>query len=244
MRRHLPLRPRGGRRSRRCSPASWRRYDLMNRLMTGGSTGAGAASPRPRPSCARATACLDVCCGTGDLAFTAARRCPACAVTGLDFTEAMLDARAREGRGAATPRPSRACDFVCGDALRLPFRRRRLRRRHRGLRRAQRAGRAARVRGDGRVTAPGGRVVCLELTQTPARHGTALSRPLVRARRAAAWPPGRRRRAAYSYLPASVAAFPRAERAGRHHGRRRPGAGALPALRLRRRGPARREAPS
>jgi demethylmenaquinone methyltransferase/2-methoxy-6-polyprenyl-1,4-benzoquinol methylase len=57
---------------------------------------------------------LDLCCGTGDLAF-AARACGAARVVGVDFAEAMLRVAA-ERRGA-----DGSVDFLQGDALQLPF---------------------------------------------------------------------------------------------------------------------------
>eukprot|EP00887_Chlorella_sp_A99_P000067 scaffold16.g67.t1 len=67
-------------------------------------------------------AALDVCCGSGDLALLLAEAVgPAGAVTGLDFSAAMLeDARRRAGAGGggAGRAPLR---WVQGDALRLPF---------------------------------------------------------------------------------------------------------------------------
>ena len=61
---------------------------------------------------------LDLCCGTGDIAFALARQ--GVAVTGLDFSEPMLSvARGRQKkRGAALPGP---VEFLQGDAMRLPF---------------------------------------------------------------------------------------------------------------------------
>jgi demethylmenaquinone methyltransferase/2-methoxy-6-polyprenyl-1,4-benzoquinol methylase len=53
---------------------------------------------------------LDACCGTGDLALAAAAE--GASVTGLDFSERMLE-RAR--------RKSGEIEWVRGDALRLPF---------------------------------------------------------------------------------------------------------------------------
>jgi demethylmenaquinone methyltransferase / 2-methoxy-6-polyprenyl-1,4-benzoquinol methylase len=84
-------------------------YDAMNRLMTAGLdrrwrriTVEHVVRPGDRV--------LDACCGTGDLALAAARR--GGAVTGLDFSERMLErARAKD--------PS--VEWVRGDVLALPF---------------------------------------------------------------------------------------------------------------------------
>ncbi len=55
---------------------------------------------------------LDVCCGTGDIAFGLERA--GAKVTGLDFSEAMLEvARSRN--------PASRIEWLQGDALRLPF---------------------------------------------------------------------------------------------------------------------------
>lgn len=62
---------------------------------------------------------LDVCCGTGDIAF--ALRGAGAEVTGLDFSPAMLAVavrRAEDAPGRAVGPPIR---FMAGDALRLPF---------------------------------------------------------------------------------------------------------------------------
>lgn len=58
---------------------------------------------------------LDVCCGTGDIALAMAAARPDVAVTGLDFSPAMLEVAARKGR---------VCSNVAwrqGDAMDLPF---------------------------------------------------------------------------------------------------------------------------
>lgn len=58
---------------------------------------------------------LDLCCGTGDLAFLAGAA-GASRVVGLDFTLPMLDVARARGR-RARPAPG----FAQGDAMRLPF---------------------------------------------------------------------------------------------------------------------------
>ena len=94
------------------------KYDLVNDVMSAGlhrkwkrDTIRLALAGRTGP-----LRVLDLCCGTGDLAFLAANRAAGARVAGVDFTLPMLEvARKRrlggEGRAA----------FAQGDALRLPF---------------------------------------------------------------------------------------------------------------------------
>ena len=84
-------------------------YDPMNRILTAGLDG------RWRRRTAEAVVgagdrVLDACCGTGDLALADERA--GGAVTGLDFSEPMLE-RARK--------KSDSVEWVQGDALALPF---------------------------------------------------------------------------------------------------------------------------
>ena len=84
-------------------------YDPMNRILTAGLDGRW----RRRTAEAvvrRGDRVLDACCGTGDLALAGERA--GGAVTGLDFSEPMLE-RAR--------RKSASIEWVHGDALALPF---------------------------------------------------------------------------------------------------------------------------
>lgn len=88
------------------------RYELVNTVFSGGRD---AAWRRKAVSLAQVTAaddCLDVACGTGDLARAFASADPR-SVCGLDFAHEML-ARAL-GRG------DRRIDWCEGDALALPF---------------------------------------------------------------------------------------------------------------------------
>jgi demethylmenaquinone methyltransferase/2-methoxy-6-polyprenyl-1,4-benzoquinol methylase len=85
-------------------------YDLMNRVMTAGLdrrwrriTVRQVVLPGDRV--------LDACCGTGDLALEARRR-GAGEVTGLDFSEGMLERARRKDPGV---------EWVRGDLLSLPF---------------------------------------------------------------------------------------------------------------------------
>jgi demethylmenaquinone methyltransferase/2-methoxy-6-polyprenyl-1,4-benzoquinol methylase len=93
------------------------RYDLVNDLQSFGlhrhwkRKVIKLAGPYPG---ARA---LDICCGTGDLAFGLAAR--GAQVVGLDFSEPMLRvAERRRSRLETSPTPGNAC-FVLGDAQRL-----------------------------------------------------------------------------------------------------------------------------
>jgi demethylmenaquinone methyltransferase/2-methoxy-6-polyprenyl-1,4-benzoquinol methylase len=136
-------------------------YDLVNSLMTAGLhhrwRELGVLLARVGPG----ASALDVCCGTGDFAFALRRAAgPSGRVVGLDFSEEMLSiAREKAGRNQLW------VDFVHGDLLALPFadggfdactvgf----------GIRNVPDMGRAfAEMR---RVCRPGGRVVCLEITQ-------------------------------------------------------------------------------
>ena len=67
-------------------------YDVMNSAMTAGMHHRWRARAADRAELAPGDAALDVCCGTGDLAFELARRVgPDGRVVGSDFSERMLD---------------------------------------------------------------------------------------------------------------------------------------------------------
>lgn len=187
------------------------RYDLMNRLMTAGLDGRWRRMAAAQAALVAGDEALDACCGTGDLAFSLSDTCPGCAVTALDFTPGMLDrarekAEVRAGRGLPVPR-----EFVRGDLLALPFADERFA--------AVTVGWGVRNVPDvpgafaemTRVTRPGGRVVCLESTvppEGPGRrfHAVWMARVVPLLGRVVTGDAS-----AYAYLPASVAAFPRAD---------------------------------
>ena len=181
------------------------RYDLMNRLMSGGLDRRWRRLAAAAADVSLGSRALDVCTGTGDLAFELARRVGASgAVIGVDFSEQMLE-RARD-KGAARGSP---VDFQQADALELPFPddafdaatvafgARNLADLDRGL--AEMA----------RVVRPGGTVVVLDIT-TPRRlralHGLWFDRLVPRVGALVG-----RDGAAYGYLPASAKRFPQPE---------------------------------
>ena len=102
------------------------RYDLINDLQSFGLHRYWKAQMVMRAAIQPGESALDLCCGTGDVAFALWRA--GAWVTGLDFTEAMLAQAARRKEsllGESMPAEARerlqACQFLCGDALRIPF---------------------------------------------------------------------------------------------------------------------------
>jgi demethylmenaquinone methyltransferase/2-methoxy-6-polyprenyl-1,4-benzoquinol methylase len=102
-----------------------RRYDLLNDLQ---SFGLHRSWKKRVVRLARPQAglrALDICCGTGDLAFESARQ--GLHVTGLDFTKEMLtvaaarQAKAKIAESAVGSTKSQTCCFVRADAQQLPF---------------------------------------------------------------------------------------------------------------------------
>jgi demethylmenaquinone methyltransferase/2-methoxy-6-polyprenyl-1,4-benzoquinol methylase len=102
------------------------RYDLLNHLLSLQLDRLWRArtARRLQPILDRPDALvLDLCCGTGDLAFALARAGKA-RILGADFAHPML-VRAREKSAALAPPPNQSAvppmGFFEADALRLPF---------------------------------------------------------------------------------------------------------------------------
>lgn len=94
------------------------RYDLLNTLMSGGMHHRWRALATRIAARGQEGIGLDVATGTGDLAFSLARRPGIRQVTALDFSEGML----RIGRAKGLKkRTGSKVDFVWGDAMDLPF---------------------------------------------------------------------------------------------------------------------------
>jgi len=189
------------------------RYDLMNRLMTGGRDVAWRRIAMREALRGRNLAevrILDVATGTGDLAL-ALRSAGAADVVGLDFSAPMLVEAIRKEAVAAGDRP---ITWVEGDAMSLPF--------------ADESFDAVTVTfglrnmpsypaalGEMlRVLRPAGRLVCLETTplQAPVLRAVfdwyfARVVPIVGGMLSGDAD-------AYRYLPASAAAFPDADALG------------------------------
>jgi demethylmenaquinone methyltransferase/2-methoxy-6-polyprenyl-1,4-benzoquinol methylase len=182
-------------------------YDRLNDLMTAGLhhrwRDLAVLVARVGPG----SSALDVCCGTGDLSFALRRAVgPQGRVVGVDLSEEMLDvARDKCGRNQLY------VEFARADVLALPFPD------------GAAAGFDACTAGFGirnvadivgafremrRVCRPGGRVVCLEITQPTIPvfkqfYALWFGRAVPVLGRLAA-----RDATAYAYLPASVLRFP------------------------------------
>lgn len=90
------------------------RYDLLNRIISGGRDQSWRRKTVKMTSLQGGESVLDVCCGTGDLAmmFASARPAPA-QVVASDFTPEMLMIANQKAEGAIP--------LAAADALRLPF---------------------------------------------------------------------------------------------------------------------------
>jgi demethylmenaquinone methyltransferase/2-methoxy-6-polyprenyl-1,4-benzoquinol methylase len=179
-------------------------YDLMNTAMTAGMHHRWRERAADLAELEPGDRAVDVCCGTGDLAFEVARRVgPAGSVVGCDFSEPMLELARRkaEERGAGQVR------FEWADATELPYPDRTFD--------AATVGFGARNLADLergvdqllRVLKPGGRLVILEITQ-PRRPPLSTFYSLWFDRIVPLLGGIAGDRAAYTYLPESVRRFP------------------------------------
>ncbi|MEK7817447.1 MAG: bifunctional demethylmenaquinone methyltransferase/2-methoxy-6-polyprenyl-1,4-benzoquinol methylase UbiE, partial [Actinomycetota bacterium] len=183
-----------------------RRYDLMNTIMTAGRhhrwrrLAVEAAGARLQGTA------LDVCCGTGDLAFSLYDAVgPMGSVTAIDFSRRMLSVGRQKAREKGLP-----INFKWGDATSLDF--------EDDSFDAATVGFGVRNIADidavfsemTRVVRPGGRVVCLEITRPAGQpfklfYGVWFDRVVSVLGRMVAG-----QGSAYSYLPESVKHFPEA----------------------------------
>jgi demethylmenaquinone methyltransferase/2-methoxy-6-polyprenyl-1,4-benzoquinol methylase len=190
------------------------RYDLMNRLMTGGRDAYWrrlAVREALRDRNRADVRVLDVATGTGDLAL-ALRDAGAGDVVGLDFSASMLDEAIRKEAATAG---ERRITWVEGDAMSLPFPDRSFDAVTVAFGLRNMPSYPAALREMSRVLRPGGTIACLETTSL---HAPALRRmfdwyfarvvPIVGGLLSGDAD-------AYRYLPASAAAFPDADALGR-----------------------------
>ena len=184
------------------------RYDLLNHLLSANvdklwwrRSARSFAPILSRPG----VQVLDLCCGTGDMAFALYREGPRARITGADFSHAML----KLALGKSPARTGGAVNWVEADALRLPFADqsfdlvtsafgfRNLANYDRGLGEIWRVLRPGGVCGILEFGEPGGmlgRIYGFYFNRVLPRIGALVSGV----------------KAAYSYLPASVARFPQA----------------------------------
>lgn len=182
-------------------------YDRMNRVMTAGLDQRWRERAADRARLEPGQRALDLCCGTGDLAFALAERVGSEGeVIGADFSRPMLDLAGEKAvdRGDAQTRFEWAdaldlpYDDSSFDALTIGFGARNLADLDRGLSEMY------------RVLNDGGRLAILEITQ-PRRQplagffGLWFDRAVPRIGRLAG------DSSAYTYLPESVRSFPDAE---------------------------------
>ncbi len=177
------------------------RYDALNRLMSLGMDGRWRrlAAGTTRPHGARA---LDIGTGTGDLAMEL-RRQGAARVIGADFSPEMLAAASRKGIGSDA-----RLSWILADALRLPFPDGSFDCVTNAFVLRNLADLRAGLTEMARVLRPGGRLVCLDMTQPPrgpfgALYRLYFNRLVPRLAGAISGDPP-----AYRYLPSSLEGFP------------------------------------
>lgn len=181
------------------------RYDLTNRVLTGG------LDERWRRRAIRLLAAphggrvLDCCCGTGDLALGLLRSDPTLDVTGVDFCAPMLqraERRAQHVRGKAT--------FLEGDVMAMPFEDNAFDGATMGFSLRNVVDVDATLREILRVLRPGARFVSLDVTKAPNRTYKRLFDLYFY--RVVPWLGGilGGSRAAYAYLPNSLTHHPNA----------------------------------
>jgi demethylmenaquinone methyltransferase / 2-methoxy-6-polyprenyl-1,4-benzoquinol methylase len=179
------------------------RYDLLNSVMTAGLHHAWRVRAADRAEVGPGDSVLDVCCGTGDLAFELAQRVsPQGHVVGCDFSEPMLDL-ARE-KAADRGAPVR---FEWADALQLPYDAARFDAVTVGFGVRNFADRDRGLGEMVRVLKPGGRLVILEFTE-PSRPPFSTFYSLWFDRIVPALGRLTPNPEAYSYLSESVHSFP------------------------------------
>lgn len=191
------------------------RYDLLNRLMTGGRDAAWRkltvreAAGNLNPATASV---LDIATGTGDLALEL-ERAGFASVVGLDFSAPMLqeaERKALQQSGAAS-----LVSWVQGDAMALPFAADSFDAVTVGFGLRNMPDYLAALREVVRVLKPGGTFVCLETSPLPSPLLRIVFESSMRAGLPILGGLLSGDREAYAYLPQSSAVFPDAAALGR-----------------------------
>jgi demethylmenaquinone methyltransferase / 2-methoxy-6-polyprenyl-1,4-benzoquinol methylase len=187
------------------------RYDLLNRVVSGGRDQAWRRRTVRMTGLQGGESVLDVCCGTGDLAlmYAAAEPSPA-EVLGADFTPEMLTIAADKAARAGAPIP-----FCAADALKLPFPDARFDVVSVGYGVRNFQDLDAGLRELARVLKPGGKLAVLELTPARGPFGKLANFYINRVVPRVGNLLNGSRSKAYSYLADSVAVFPSAEELAR-----------------------------
>jgi demethylmenaquinone methyltransferase/2-methoxy-6-polyprenyl-1,4-benzoquinol methylase len=136
------------------------RYDVMNRLMTGGRDIAWRREVVRLAGLSPDARLLDVATGTGDILIEALKQQPGVLAIGSDFTfEMMVTGKAKDG--------AQAIRWNTADALHLPFPDNAFDAVTSGFGVRNFIDREQAFREQRRVLKPGGRVICLEISKPP-----------------------------------------------------------------------------
>lgn len=179
-------------------------YDLMNSIMTGGLHHRWRRLAVEAACVGWGDRALDVCCGTGDLAFALYDQIgPGGIVNGIDFSRRMLEVARKKAASCG-----KQVKFEWGDATEINH--------EDGRFDAVTVGFGVRNISDlesvfaemTRVTRPGGRVVCLEITRPLTQPFKGFYSLWFDRLVPALGQVVSRHESAYTYLPASVRRFP------------------------------------
>jgi demethylmenaquinone methyltransferase / 2-methoxy-6-polyprenyl-1,4-benzoquinol methylase len=96
-----------------------RRYDLLNDLQSFGLHRLWKRRVVELAALKPGDRALDLCCGTGDIAFALAQR--GAEMTGLDFSEKMLEVAKSRSRKSEVRSQKENPQFIQGDAQQIPF---------------------------------------------------------------------------------------------------------------------------
>tara|TARA_B100000945_G_C20396069_1_gene604874 strand:- start:656 stop:1378 length:723 start_codon:yes stop_codon:yes gene_type:complete len=92
-----------------------KKYDQFNNIITFGLHRKWKRFVAQQTKLHDENSCLDLCCGTGDIARELLRQYPSSKVTGLDFSEEMLNIAESKNNSEITVK------YMLGDAMNIPF---------------------------------------------------------------------------------------------------------------------------